>query len=758
MSTKETAIVIDDAADEDDENDVNCDSSNDDADCVHHRVVNVEPSSQFVTGKQAKGGVREEGIEEGSHTMDTSSDDKEEEEEKERETLIRQICAILPHVSTLVARRALGAENGNVELAVDRLLLMGSSAPSSLPGGDGTSLRGGDRGESVAAINCSSNKRPRVESMGDRPARVHAQDSSVPRLSPEWHQCTSALGDGEVFVDSDFPARSTSIDGRQRGQPPSSSGAPNGIGTVLCKCGLPASAKTVQSDGPNYGRFYLACGGAGAGRRNRGRRDRGPQPASSPARGDSMPSPPPLVPCNFFQWDPHGTLGAANQDGYATATASSSSLRKVEWVRFDPALHDCRMVAPSGADPAHVRQGRLGNCWFLSALSVVAEHPELIQKVLPHVELNEKGCYQVNLCLDGIWTPVLVDSYLPVIVEDDDSWTSHRRIKDGRRSDGIRLPGGRIAHGAFCATVSKQLWPALIEKAYAKAHTCYRNLSGGFIAEGLQDLTGAPTETVVFSTYAVTPDDKDELWARLMSFNEAGFVMGVATASGGDGLVGGHAYSILDVVEVHDSIVGEQRKVTDFFCVNKAKEESENANCIRSDDSAAPPCLSKKGPMQRRERETIRLVRIRNPCGVREWKGAWSVNSERWTTALRKRLKGSWAKGDGTFFMSYDDMLHRFHHMDVAKARRVRDENTCTIILRTNVFWNFLTTSNSRGGTSNLLTPTFGLVAWAVRNRPMRPFAFVHLSDRGHTCRSYNQRSVPIQPQASSTATPRFFS
>jgi hypothetical protein len=43
--------------------------------------------------------------------------------------------------------------------------------------------------------------------------------------------------------------------------------------------------------------------------------------------------------------------------------------------------------------------------------------------------------------------------------------------------------------------------------------------------------------------------------------------MGVATSQGGDGRVGGHAYSVLDVLEFQNVRVGEQQRMTDFFVV-----------------------------------------------------------------------------------------------------------------------------------------------------------------------------------------------
>jgi len=59
------------------------------------------------------------------------------------------------------------------------------------------------------------------------------------------------------------------------------------------------------------------------------------------------------------------------------------------------------------------------------------------------------------------------------------------------------------------------------------------------------DFFGSTTATVVFGAVNV-----DFFWTQLQSFHDAGFLMGVATAVGGQGLVGRHAYSLLDVLEI----------------------------------------------------------------------------------------------------------------------------------------------------------------------------------------------------------------
>ncbi|GKY90943.1 hypothetical protein MPSEU_000067100 [Mayamaea pseudoterrestris] len=524
-------------------------------------------------------------------------------------------------------------------------------------------------------------------------------------LSRQWQEAyKQACESGSYYIDTTFRPESSSIDGRMR-QPDNITAAAATL-TVKCYCNVLAKPMSVQSEGPDYGRFYLACGNKGTFKRRAPvLRERSPPVKQSDEAAKSSktsstntssviqnpyakhkittadnastttittPSTPPQrFGCDFFQWDRHGTHGAALHDAYAMGR-----FQKVQWKHFG--LETKHVLCQHHTSKSHsIQQGAIGNCWFLSALAVVAEQPYLIDRVLPHVELNDKGVYQVNLCLDGKWTPVIVDSYLPVVERD---LLQHGK-RGGKQSASQQSPkkqkgspvqqlrqqtlaasstsggGGTSSSSlinyrtAFCATPDKQLWPALIEKAYAKAHGSYANLSGGFIEEGLTDLTGAPTETILLDEGALI--NNDELWARLLSFAQAGFIMGVATSRGGDGLVGGHAYSILDVIEIADLMVGEQAKMTNFFGSSSAA--SDQVQIVES------------GSSQRRQ--TIRLVRIRNPWGKREWKGEWSADSERWTKALRTRLGSTtYAKGDGTFFMAFGDMIQRFHHMDVAKT------------------------------------------------------------------------------------------
>lgn len=447
------------------------------------------------------------------------------------------------------------------------------------------------------------------------------------------------------FLDDDFPPESSSLDGRKPQRPNSKESSE--VVVIKCRCNLPAVIKTVSKEGPNYGRFYLSCGK--------------PIPKRKRKR-DSTENPEIITehPCRFFQWDDnHEQTNTASKEGWAN---------RITWFRYE-AKHGYSLTYPRGHySPKHVQQGSVGNCWFLSALAVVAEKPYLIRKLIPHVDMNEIGCYEVNFCIDGRWTSVIVDSMLPSVLR---SAADSKKI---RMKGGVNTNDGIIVQPAFASGLV--CWPALVEKAYAKIHGSYARLSGGFISEALFDLTGAPTERIHFKRTI----DQDELFARLLSFSSSGFLMGVATSSGGDGLVACHAYSVLGIWEINNVLIGKQQKVTNFFAQKpKEIELSQDVFVVENRKALKETKLNddvtlverKQSPEDAKDQvpTTVRLVRIRNPWGVKEWQGSWSANSEQWTEKIRRELgKDVCQQGDGTFFMSYEDMIRRLDHMDVCKC------------------------------------------------------------------------------------------
>lgn len=134
---------------------------------------------------------------------------------------------------------------------------------------------------------------------------------------------------------------------------------------------------------------------------------------------------------------------------FDTERAADPKLDNLEWKRAREILGDKFKILPEkdeDINPTNIKQGCLGDCYLLSALSALAEWPQRIRSLFVSKEPNEAGVYIVRLYLNGALTEIAVDDYFP--------------CKKGQF--------------AFCRnTDSNTIWPMLIEKAYAKVFGSY---------------------------------------------------------------------------------------------------------------------------------------------------------------------------------------------------------------------------------------------------------------------------------------------
>ncbi|XP_050684047.1 calpain-C [Leptidea sinapis] len=117
----------------------------------------------------------------------------------------------------------------------------------------------------------------------------------------------------------------------------------------------------------------------------------------------------------------------------------------------------------------------LGDQWMRSCFGLLYLYKGLFFRVIPgdqQMDSDYAGIFRFRIWWCGKWMEVLVDDRLPTV-------------------------HGRLAF-MHCSE-SEQLWPALLEKAYAKMHGSYEALKYGNLHDGLVDLTGGITETIALS-------------------------------------------------------------------------------------------------------------------------------------------------------------------------------------------------------------------------------------------------------------------
>jgi len=116
----------------------------------------------------------------------------------------------------------------------------------------------------------------------------------------------------------------------------------------------------------------------------------------------------------------------------------------------------------------------------------------------------------------------------------------------------------------------------MIEKAYAKIHNCYESLISGFIDDGLTDMTGLVSEKIKLTTKkgkfpARGIGTKDEIWSMLKKYAKQNTMMGCSRSGGTEheitiddepvGILSGHAYSIIDVIDLDDDQGNDEHKL-----------------------------------------------------------------------------------------------------------------------------------------------------------------------------------------------------
>lgn len=222
------------------------------------------------------------------------------------------------------------------------------------------------------------------------------------------------------------------------------------------------------------------------------------------------------------------------------------SVHRLDWIFRNP------QFTVNGYSHTDVQQGVGGDCWWLAAISTIAHRKDLMDRIC--VDRDEEcGVYGFVFQRDGEWVSTVVDDNL--YLSSRDFREVHEEVFDPDGSKAakfrsLRQKGSEALFFSRC-TEQNETWLPLLEKAYAKAHGDYEAIDGGYVGDGVEDMTGGVTTPIATNKVL----RKDRLWRELSS-SDGQFVFGLSAQSrfnrieADSGVALGHAYTILRAVEV----------------------------------------------------------------------------------------------------------------------------------------------------------------------------------------------------------------
>jgi hypothetical protein len=257
-----------------------------------------------------------------------------------------------------------------------------------------------------------------------------------------------------------------------------------------------------------------------------------------------------------------------------------------------------------GASASDILQGGVGDCFLIGAISATAaNNRHSIERLFPNHSI-EYGVYGVVFYKDGGWEWVIVDDFIAT--------------NQGR--------SGSIYPLYAAPGTPSEIWPCILEKAYAKLHFNWDMIDGGWAREAIVDLTGGADYMIdlyrkdsgmTFKKFCEIVDDDCTIVGCAVGDHVADSdAVGSAGEAGAVfGLFKGHQYGVLDAKECSDG---------------------------------------------------VGFVKARNPWGQSEWTGPYADGAKEWKQfPLHKKELNPVFGDDGDFWMRWEDFKKYMTQVDV---------------------------------------------------------------------------------------------
>ncbi|XP_066200949.1 calpain-10 [Saccopteryx leptura] len=329
---------------------------------------------------------------------------------------------------------------------------------------------------------------------------------------------------------------------------------------------------------------------------------------------------------------------------------------------------------PDSPLEGQVKQGLLGDCWFLCACAALQKSRRLLDQVIPPgqpswLDQTYRGSFTCRVWRFGRWVEVTIDDRLPCLA------------------------------GRLCFSRCQRedvFWLPLLEKVYAKVHGSYEHLWAGQVADALVDLTGGLAERWNLKDLARGSGPQDG-------------------PGGSEPRTCRHLLSLKERCLISCSVFSPRagaRELGEFhaFIVSDLQE------------------------LRGLSGQSFLLLRVLNPWGRRCWQGPWREGGEGWSqvdpadvSELLSQLR------EGEFWVEEEEFLREFDEVTIGfpftEAGHLQSLYSETVLSHTQALPGAWVRGQSAGGCRNNSgfpsNPKFWLRVWepsevyvAVLQRP----------------------------------------
>ena len=243
-----------------------------------------------------------------------------------------------------------------------------------------------------------------------------------------------------------------------------------------------------------------------------------------------------------------------------------------------------------------------------------------------------------------------------------------------------------------------EFWAALLEKAYAKLYGNYESyLRNCFTAQTMQDLTGG-----IAQSFSITHHDGHVIYQMISSAVSRSTLLSVCISTPPPPLENSNtAYVTLNASSAHSCglnpsslaifsamnklqhvrlrnglITRQSYSITGLARVRTILRPNGLNSGVNPNEFFHPTfqhanhsnhLANNGGPVSGSSTNEVILIRLRNAWGKGEWNGPWSERSWEWDnlSSRDKEELSSRCRDDGEFWMSFDDFLRFFTHLDL---------------------------------------------------------------------------------------------